>query len=78
MQTDDQQKKPIGQLFGTINYTSQKDIDMFIEKMTAEQSFYILNLALKYSHAQGIFSLEESEIISKSLRLFSTTPENNG
>lgn len=78
MQADEQQKKPIGQLFGTINYTSQKDIDMFIENITPEQSFYILNLALKYSHAQGIFSLEESEIISKSLRFFTITPENNG
>lgn len=77
MESSEIPKNPIGQLFGTISYTSQSDIDKFVENMTVEQAFYILNLSLKYSQSRGLFSLEESEVISKSLRVFTKNTETN-
>jgi len=77
MESSETPKNPIGQLFGTINYTSQSDIDKFVENMNPEQAFYILNLSLKYSQSKGLFSLEESEVISKSLRVFTKNTETN-
>jgi hypothetical protein len=62
---------PIGSLFDTINYTSYEDLDKFIVNMSQEQSLYCLMEAVKCSYRRGVFTLEESEAISKSLRILS-------
>jgi len=78
MESENNEKNPIGYLFGTISYTSPNDIELFVKNITPEQSFYLINLALKYSYSKGVFTLEESELISKSLRYFTTDESNNG
>ncbi len=62
---------PIGSLFDVINYNSYEDLDKFIVNMSQEQSLYCLMEAVKCSHRRGVFTLEESEAISKSLRILS-------
>ena len=62
---------PIGSLFDVINYTSYEDLDKFILNMSQEQSLYCLMEAVKCSYRRGVFTLEESEAISKSLRILS-------
>jgi hypothetical protein len=62
---------PIGSLFDAINYTSYEDLDKFIVNMSQEQSLYCLMEAVKCSYRRGVFTLEESEAISKSLRILS-------
>jgi hypothetical protein len=62
---------PIGSLFDVINYKSYEDLNKFISNMTEEQSLYCLMEAVKCSYRRGVFTLEESEAISKSLRILS-------
>jgi len=62
---------PIGSLFDVINYNSYEDLDKFIVNMSQEQSLYCLMEAVKCSYRRGVFTLEESEAISKSLRILS-------
>lgn len=58
-----------GILFGSINYKDDSDVNKFIEFLNLPQSIYVLNKSLEYCNRMGIFSLKESEILSKSLRI---------
>ena len=64
-----EETKPLGQLFVSINYYNEDDLIKFIEDLTKEQSLYVLTQALEVSLRRGLFSLQEAEIISKSLRI---------
>ena len=61
--------KIVGSLFDSIDYTSKEQIDTFIDNMTKEQALYCIEQAIHSCHSRGAFSLMESEVISKSLRL---------
>ena len=67
-----EQSNNSGVLFGSISYTEKQHISDLIDNMEFEQSFFYIVQALKYSHQSGVFSLEESEIVSKSLRVFTS------
>lgn len=69
------QKKPIGALFGNITYQSTQDVTNFLDKMTRNDSVFVLLSAARYGQAKGIYSLEEAEAVSKAIRLFVTPPE---
>ena len=60
---------PIGGLFDSvIQYTTFEDLDNFIVNLTKEQAMYCLIESVKYAHKKGMFNLEESELVSKSIR----------
>jgi len=63
---------PIGNLFDVINYSSYENLDKFIVNMNEEQALYCIIEAVKCSYRRGVFTLEESEAISKSLRIISS------
>jgi hypothetical protein len=65
----------IGSLFGTIRYVSINDLDNFISNLNEEQSLYCLIEAVRMAHSKGVFTIEESECISKSIRVFQKTSE---
>lgn len=58
-----------GMLFNSIEYKSPHEVDELIENLSPEQSFYMIIQAIQYSHKLGVFSLQEGEIVSKSLRI---------
>jgi hypothetical protein len=63
---------PIGGLFDSvIQYTTYEDLDNFISNLNKEQALYSLIEAVRYAHKKGVFNLEESELISKSIRKIS-------
>jgi hypothetical protein len=63
---------PIGNLFDVINYSSYENLDKFIVNMNEEQALYCIIEAVKCSYRRGVFNIEESEAISKSLRIISS------
>ena len=67
---DEVKNLPIGSLFNTIHYVSTQDLNEFINNLSKEQSLYCLIEGVKYAHSKGVFTLEESECISKSIRQF--------
>ena len=56
-------------LFDRIQIQNSEDFDNLIHTLTYEQADYIIKIALEKAFNSGIFSLTESEILSKSLRL---------
>jgi hypothetical protein len=61
--------EPIGYLFESIAIYEPSAISKFIDKMTQEQAFYVITQALHMAYAKNIFSMQESEVLSKSLRV---------
>jgi len=66
-------KQPIGELFETISYFSPTDISNLIDELSEEQSVYMIGLAINMCYQKNLFTLEESEIISKSLRVLNSS-----
>lgn len=65
----EQDMKPIGKLFDSITIYNTESVELFINTMKEEQAFYVISQAVFMAHSKGVFSLQESEILSKALRL---------
>lgn len=68
----EQEKQPIGLLFDSMAYYNPEDISILVDNLTHEQSFYVLTQALEFAHKSSLFSLQESELVSKSLRILNS------
>ena len=64
----EQQKQPIAHLFEDVAIYNPEDIDNLIDGLTEEQAKFMLIRAVQMAYKNGIYSLTESELISKSLR----------
>jgi len=62
------QTQPIGYLFESIAIYDQSAVSQFVDNMIPEQAFYIITQAIQMAYSKNIFTLQESEILSKSLR----------
>lgn len=67
-----EQKQPIGLLFDSIAYYTSNDVNTLCDDMNLEQAYYMIIKALEYSHSSRIFTLQESELVSKSLRIMNS------
>jgi hypothetical protein len=70
----EEQIQPMGHLFESISFYNSTDVIKFLDSMTTEQAFYVLTQAIQMAYSKNIYSLQESEILSKSLRLLTQTP----
>jgi hypothetical protein len=64
----EQQKQPIAFLFEDVAIYKPEDIDNLIDNLTEEQAKFMLIRAVQMAYKNGLYSLTESEVISKSLR----------
>jgi hypothetical protein len=64
-------------LFDFLQCNSNEEFEKLINSIEKEQSLFYLIQSVKSAYKRGCFSLEESEIISKSLRVLSTPEKNN-
>ncbi len=71
------EEKIYGKLFNTIPLLSEDHIDVLVSNMNEEFSKYILIQAVKHAYHKGVFSIGETEIISKSIRTLSKKKEDN-
>jgi hypothetical protein len=65
----EQQKQPIAYLFEDVAIYKPEDIDNLIDNLTEEQARFMLIRAVQMAYKNGLYSLTESEIVSKSLRI---------
>jgi hypothetical protein len=65
----EQQKQPIAYLFEDVAIYKPEDIDNLIDNLTEEQAKFMLIRAVQMAYKNGLYSLTESEIVSKSLRI---------
>lgn len=74
-ETTDEGPQPIGTLFNTINYNNVADLDKFITNLTPDQALYCVVQASRAAHQRNAYSMEESEVVSKAIRVLTTPPE---
>jgi hypothetical protein len=65
----EQQNQPIAFLFEEVAIYNPEDIDNLIDNLTEEQSKFMLIRAVQMAYKNGLYSLTESELVSKSLRI---------
>ena len=65
----EQQTQPIAFLFEEVAIYKPEDIENLIDGLTEEQAKYMLVQADQMGYRNGLYSLTESELISKSLRM---------
>jgi hypothetical protein len=65
------QTEPIGYLFESIAIYDPSSVSIFIDKMEPEQAFYVITQAIHMAYSKNIFSMQETEVLSKSLRVLS-------
>jgi hypothetical protein len=65
----EQQKQPIAYLFEDVAIYNPEDIDNLIDNLSEEQAKFMLIRAVQMAYKNGLYSLTESEIVSKSLRI---------
>jgi hypothetical protein len=66
-----------GNLFNTIPLLSEDHLEIILTTMDEKTALYYLTQAVKFAYQNGIYSLGECEIISKSIRLVHRPSEDN-
>lgn len=64
-----QEEEIYGKLFNVIPLMDENHVDILLETMNKETAVYYLTHAVNLAFHNGIYSLGESEILSKSIRL---------
>jgi hypothetical protein len=67
----EESEKIFGNLFGSINLLSEEHLDVILSTMDKEHSIYYLIEAVKSAYQRGSFTIGETEVISKSIRVLS-------
>lgn len=60
-----------GTLFGNINILSEEHLELILSTMDREKSIYFLVESVKSAHNRGSFTIGETEVISKAIRVLS-------
>lgn len=71
MEQTSNEQQPKGVLFGVMAYETQGEYEDFLknlDKKSLKHTFLTLHSALRYSQTKGIFTIEEAEVISVTLR----------
>jgi len=61
-------KEILGVLFDSITYFSEDQLNILIDGMNEAQAKHILETALHSCHNRGVFTLLETELVSKAIR----------
>ena len=64
----EEQNEKYGNLFGTIDLLSEDHLELILSTMDKEHALYYIIESIKSAHSKGVFSIGESEVISKSIR----------
>lgn len=65
------EEKLFGKLFNSIPLLTEDHLQTLLDVMDKEQAKFILVQAVKYAYLNGVYSLGETEVISKSIRILS-------
>jgi len=68
---EDGNQETYGNLFGTINLLTEEHLDVILSTMNKDYCIYYLVEAVKAAHKRGAYTIGESEVISKSIRVLS-------
>lgn len=65
----EEENKNFGNLFNTIELLNEDHLELILSTMDNEHALYYLIESVKSAHRKGAFSIGETEVISKSIRV---------
>jgi hypothetical protein len=65
------EKDLFGKLFNVVPLYDENHLETILETMNQENATFLLIHAVKHAYHSGIYSIGESEVISKSIRVLS-------
>jgi hypothetical protein len=71
----EQEQELFGKLFNSIPLYTESHLDVMIDTMDKEQSIYYLIQAVSHAYHSGLYTIGESEIISKAIRTITKKEE---
>lgn len=71
----EEQQELFGKLFNSIPLYTESHLDVMVDTMDKEQSIYYLIQAVSHAYHSGLYTIGESEIISKAIRTISKKEE---
>ena len=63
------EQESYGNLFGTINLVNEQHIEAILTTMDEQHALYYLIESVKSAHKKGAFTIGETEVISKAIRV---------
>ena len=64
----EEKNKNFGNLFGSIDLISEEHLELMLSTMNTDHAIYYLIESVKLAHKKGVFTIGESEVISKAIR----------
>jgi hypothetical protein len=65
----EQENSNYGNLFGTIDLLSEEHLEIILSTMDSDHALVYLIESVKSAHQKGCFSIGETEVISKAIRV---------
>lgn len=75
--SEDNPKKPLATLLSSISYENLEDYNKFLNNLTLEHAVIVLIAAATHAQGKGAYTIEEAELIAKSITKLSVKPEVN-
>ena len=69
------EQESYGNLFGTIELISESHIEAILSTMDSEHALYYLIESIKSAHNKGAYTIGETEVISKAIRVILKKPD---
>ena len=63
------EQESYGNLFGSINLVSEQHIEVILSTMDQEHALYYLIESVKSAYQKGAYTIGETEVISKAIRV---------
>lgn len=72
---ENSENEEFGRLFNEVTLISEEHLELILSTMSQKDAVYLLVQAVKHAHHMGVFSIGESEVISKAIRVISKSTE---
>ena len=74
---ENSENKEFGKLFNSVTLLSEEHLELILSTMSQKDAIYLLVQAVKHAHHIGVYSIGESEVISKAIRVISKVSTNS-
>jgi len=69
------QNKIYGRLFDSVDLYDDNHVEVILQNMTTDQSLFFLVEAVKLAYKNNVYTIGETEVISKAIRVLSKQTE---
>jgi hypothetical protein len=73
---ENQTEELYGKIFDEVPIVSEEHLEIILTSMSNQEALYFLTMACKSAYHRGAFSMGESEVMSKAIRILTKETKN--